>query len=587
MAGKSITLFMWGYQEHFRWSVEYLADKVLEALGAGVKAEVLLVGARRPDGRREHPVCVSPEDGKWPVQLFGNLLPAIERAYVENELHHMFFGDERTMQEKPEWARRASVSTCVAQALEDYDRSNGVISFIGLPRRIDDYYVTPIVQLPKKTIQHFVLLPIWEKRNESDHPGHRSLIHAAMSALLEEATEELERAEPGRNISGKMRSAEEIVRIAARNFMWTAGSSTSVRHYENDLFDVLNFVSSLMYEGTKGVGDLVLSDVSENAVTYIAKFAIPVPLREPRWVRKVLQMANEGVCIIADCDKIYGLGNLLPEAFSRERIGFVVRFIDHYHWELRFRGEVLLRSHYSVPRLPQEPFDRGMFIANYLRIFPKSSETHALHLWSLMKIQTQQRHGSMLVVSEDASSEASRLSGQGTCIESVHLSDTLLRSASGIDGTILVDPLGNCHAIGVILDGNASDMCTPSRGSRYNSGIRYVKAGLNRRLAIVVSEDGTVDLIPALRPLTSGKKIERQIALLETATKDNYREPRNWLDDNRFYMNTDQCARINIALDRLDSLPHNDTIYILTQRFMPHPEMDGSYIVDDADASNV
>lgn len=580
MRRQVITLFMWGYQEHFRWKLEYLGGKVLATLGADVKAEALLVGARKPDGRSKYPVCVSPEDGKWPVQLFENLLPEVENTYREHELHRMYFGDERAMQEKPEWARRDSVQTCVRQSLKVYDESNDTTSFCGQPRLIDDYYVTPVIQLPNKIFRQFPPLPVWEKRDESDITGHRSLIHAAISMLLQEATEELERAEPGRDLNGQMRSEEEIVRIAARNFMWTAGSSTSVRHYQNDLFDVLNIVSSLLYEGAKGIGELVLIDANREIVAFIAKFSKPVPLREPRWVRKVLQMASEGISIIADCDYIYGLGTLQPEAVANERAGFVVRFVDHYHWELRFRDQVFLRSHYSVPRLPQEPFNKAMFIANYRRMFPQSNELDALHMWSLMKIQMQQRHGSMIVVAADVAAEADRLNAQGTCVEPVRLTATLLRSASAIDGTILVDPFGNCHAVGVILDGDASYMCTPSRGSRYNSGVRYVKAGLNRRLAIIVSDDGTVDLIPALRPTISGRLIEQHIASLEVATRENYREARNWLDNNRFYMNSEQCERINLALDRLDALPHEDGIYILTNRFVPHPEMEESYVTE-------
>lgn len=581
MSRQTIKLFMWGYQEHFRRTLEYLSRKVLTALSANTMAEVLLVGVRKPGGKREHPVCVSPEDGKWSIGLFDNLLSSIESIYDQHELHRMYFGDERAMQEKPEWARRDSVRTCVNQSLEAYDRLNNVTSFCGEARLVDDYYVVPIIQLANRIFEQFPPLPIWQKRHDSDRPGYRGLIHAAMATVLREASEELERAEPGRNIIGQMRSDEEIIRIAARNFMWTAGSSTSIRYIENDLFDVLNIVSSLMYEGAKGIGELVLIDASQEMATFVAKFSKPVPLREPRWVRKVLQMANEGVSIIADCDKIYGLGTLNQNAITNERNGFTVRFVDHYHWELRFREQVLLRSHYSVPRLPQEPFDKAMFISNYSRLFTNSSELDALHLWSLMKTQMQLRHGSMIVVAEDVAAEASRLSGQGTSIEPVRLSETLLKSASGIDGTILIDPFGCCHAIGVILDGDASDTCTPSRGSRYNSGVRYVKAGLNRRLAIVVSDDGTIDIIPALRPLISRKSIARYIALLELATKENYHESRNWLDKNRFYMNNEQCNRINAALDRLDALPHTDGIYIFTNRFVPHSEMDESYITEE------
>ncbi|MBL1822865.1 hypothetical protein ELE64_33570, partial [Klebsiella pneumoniae] len=80
---------------------------------------------------------------------------------------------------------------------------------------------------------------------------------------------------------------------------------------------------------------------------------------------------------------------------------------------------------------------------------------------------------------------------------------------SGIDGTILLDPAGLCHAIGIILDGEATDECTPSRGSRYNSGVRYVQTSGTRRLAIVVSDDRTVDIIPQIKRLCSRSKIEQ------------------------------------------------------------------------------
>ena len=160
-----------------------------------------------------------------------------------------------------------------------------------------------------------------------------------------------------------------------------------------------------------------------------------------------------------------------------------------------------------------------------------------------MLTQIRQNHGSMIVVAEDADKEASRLSMQGTCINPILLSESLLESVSGIDGTILLDTSGYCHAIGLILDGEATAQCTPSRGSRYNSGVRYVQAGKNNRLAIVVSDDHTVDIIPEIRPLVSRSRIEYHISNLEIATLDNYHNSRNWLDEHRFYINEKQCCR--------------------------------------------
>ncbi|MGL5499764.1 MAG: hypothetical protein ACRDCK_01225, partial [Plesiomonas shigelloides] len=252
-----------------------------------------------------------------------------------------------------------------------------------------------------------------------------------------------------------------------------------------------------------------------------------------------------------------------------------------YHWELRCGNQALLRSHYAEPKLPQEPFDKAAFLANYARLFPETSHENGLNLWHLMMAQVSQEHGSMIVVAEDAASEARRLSKQGTCIEPTLLSEELLRSVSGIDGTIILDPAGFCHAIGIILDGEATEQCTPSRGSRYNSGVRYVHKGSHRRLAIVVSDDQTVDIIPMLRPLVSRSMIEQHVARLENATIENFHDPRNWLDKHRFYLNLDQCSRVNNSLERLDNLPKEFyRLYFSTEKFEVHPEMDESYLTD-------
>lgn len=114
----------------------------------------------------------------------------------------------------------------------------------------------------------------------------------------------------------------------------------------------------------------------------------------------------------------------------------------------------------------------------------------------------------------------------GHQLEPTQLTESLLRSVSGIDGTILLDPAGFCHAFGIILDGEATDHCTPSQGSRYNSAVRYVQAGNPRRLAIIVSDDRTINIIPRIIGLASRSKIERHIAAFEAATFDNYHDSR-------------------------------------------------------------
>lgn len=96
-----------------------------------------------------------------------------------------------------------------------------------------------------------------------------------------------------------------------------------------------------------------------------------------------------------------------------------------------------------------------------------------------------------------------------------------------------------------------------------------------------MSDDRTVDIIPMLRPLVSRSMIEQHVARLENATIENFHDPRNWLDKHRFYLNLDQCSRVNNSLERLDNLPKEFYhLYFSIEKFEVHPEMDESYLTD-------
>jgi hypothetical protein len=72
-----------------------------------------------------------------------------------------------------------------------------------------------------------------------------------------------------------------------------------------------------------------------------------------------------------------------------------------------------------------------------------------------------------------------------------------IQKLTSIDGSLLLLSNGECHAIGVILDGKATEQEDSSRGARYNSAIRYsqsIKGKINH-LIVVISEDGMIDFI--------------------------------------------------------------------------------------------
>lgn len=572
---------MWGYQEHFAHSLRSRAEQVFGELGIALRPDVLLVGVLKTDSKDQPPVCVEPEDGKWKLSLFSDIPVRYAETVKTHPLQTMFYSDEPSMHDKPENIRRLSATMVVCGSLQVFDRDHGVRSFCGAARPVGHYYVVPIIQAPESLFEQFPPLILPDTGDRFQPRGEQGLIHSCLGALLEEASRNLLGPDPGRSSSAEMRAATEIITEGAEDFMripdlltGTSGCASGV------LFQRLNIISSLFYERKKSLGSLVLVRPDNPSVEYLVRFETPIPLRHPRWARKVLEMSSAGAALLVSEGVIYGLGRLKSGRDSGALDGFTVNFLDHYHWELCCGDLALMYSRYREPRLPQEPISYERFQSNFLRIFPRADRENAEKLWTLFKECTNMRHGAMLVVAEDAASESLRLSDQGTPVRPRQMTPEVLERVSAIDGSILVDPTGVCHAVGVILDGQAMSDCSPGRGSRFNSALRYVRSDKHRRMAIVVSEDRTIEIVPLLRPQIQRNEIEEYIAKLEEASSDTYHEAQIWLDDHRFYFNSDQCLRINGALARLDELPREvGEIRYLTSRFEPNPELDDTYLL--------
>jgi hypothetical protein len=579
-----IDQFMFPYQHTFRGGLEILARNVFKHLGADVSPKVFLVGARSPDSKEHHPVCIEPEDGEWSRAPFDELLAKIEATIRDHPMQRMFYGDEAAMRDKPENIRRNSVTESIGAALALSDETRAIRSFCGFSVRVGDYYVVPVIQIPESLFRQFPPLDMPASDDPRIPRGYPSVIHASIAELLAEAAAELQRPEPGRGaLLSASRRAGEIVRIAASNFMRTPAYAIAKQYVPGELFDRFNLISSLMYEGLHGVGHLVLAKPDSATVEFLIRFKQPVPFRESRWARKILQMASADIALIADSEVIYGLGRIKATADDNAQGAFVIDFLDHFHWQLRRGQQVMLTARYGNATLAQESISRERFIENLSRLFPNSSAVARERLWTVFCTAVDVKHGSMIVVTSDAAQEARRLTQQGTSIEPTVLTPEVFKHVSGIDGTILVDVDGICHAVGVILDGIATPDCTPSRGSRFNSGVRYVHASNQPRLVIVVSDDRTIDVFPVLRPRINREDIERQLVMFEAATLDNYHKPRNWLDAHRFYLSKTQCERANAVLDRIEGLPKEvGVIYIHVSRFAHDEAMDDSYFLPAA-----
>jgi hypothetical protein len=571
---RTITLFMWGYQSHFRWTIEYRARRVFELLGAETEPKVLLVGVRRsglPDG---HPICVEPEDDEWSLEFFDGLLERIPPAIAAHPLQNMFYGDEPSNRDKPERIRREVIGDEVRRSLDKEGRKLGRRTFGSPAYPVGDYDVVCALQLPETVFRRFPSF-------EADWQGENyeaSLVHSCINTILEEARRGLALPEPGRTVSEEaIRSPDEIIRRAAASFMRT--QFIPGRFCTCDLFDVINRVSQLRYEGHTGIGRLELAAADDPNISYVLRLARPANLTETRWARKLLQMARADAALICEYGTIVGLGRVSDVSAEP----FSIEFLDHHLWELRRGAQVLFRCSFGEVRLPQEPIGQDRFVENMRRVFGTIQNPAIRRFRIVLDLLAQLRHGSSLVIAADAKSEAKRLARQGTVIEPTPLTKELIESASAIDGTILANEQGVCHAIGVILDGQASDESVPSRGARYNSAVRYVTDAPVPRMAFVISEDRTVDVIPLLRPAIERSRIEAAVTEIEKATLETYHKCRAFLDEYRFYLNAEQCEVVNKALDRIESEPSEvGQIILHTNRFAPHPAFNDSYLTKPA-----
>ena len=574
---RTINLFMWGYQPHFRIGIELRAERMFEIIGAEVGPKVFLVGVRRPEVGAGHPICVEPENGEWPASLFEGIADQIEEAIPRHPDQLMFYSDEVTTREKPERIRREVIAEEVRRRLASDDQRLGRRSFCSDAYPVGDYHVVCVLQVPGRLFRQHPPFKVAGVRGEYE----TSLVHACIRVLFREVIYGLAMPDPGRTLMDEaIRSAEEMVALAASSFM--RATFIEGRWNTTDLFTAVNRLSKLQYEGKAGRGRIVLAAAGDPNVEYVMRLAAPVSLSQTRWARKLLQTSSEETALVVEYGTILGLGKVSDLSAPP----FSIEFLEHHQWEFRRGEQILLRSSFGEVRLPQEPIGKERFIDNMRGIFPRIGEEAIARYRAVLDLLAQQRHGSSLVVAADAASEAKRLERQGTLIEPTPLTRQLLERATSIDGTILADPQGVCHAVGVILDGEASDESTPSRGARYNSAVRYVAAGSGERMAFVISEDRTLDVIPLLRPRVSRAAIQAAVEAISTATIEDFHDARNFLEKHRFYLDEAQCRIVNEALDRIENIPTEvGQILFETQRFEPHPAMNDSYLKDDGNAA--
>nr|WP_133260087.1 hypothetical protein [Streptacidiphilus pinicola] len=326
-----------------------------------------------------------------------------------------------------------------------------------------------------------------------------SIIEAILFALLEQAQRDLYMPNPsgaGPSDLGRLPYDTPEISVYAISTMvraalvraghTLAGAGTNAK---------FNALSSLLYEGRSPAGRLLIAPHNHAALDVALRFEEPVRLAEARHVRKLLEASGPAYALLMDHSHVYGLGAVVAGTELETEEIFTIAIRKGGVWQLEHGSSVLFTVRDNQPHLPTPQIDAARIRAAIAANIPNAD---AETLVTLARAAGEHRHGAMLIISSDAEAEAKRLAPQAMKTQPILLKSKLLDQLTNMDGGVLVDGKGNCHAVGVILDGLACDGSDPVRGSRFNNAARYIGSTIPSAVVLSYSSDGDVTIFSVL-----------------------------------------------------------------------------------------
>ncbi len=575
---------MWGFQGHFQGSVEFHAREVFGKLDASIEASAFLLGLLRDGASEEenYPVCLEPEDCGFSPEEFESIREdATHRKAVDPESQVMCT-DPRHHQSYQNRVQRKAERDSVLAVLNQRRTEGTAFYFSGfIP--VGHYDVGVVLRLSREGGMPYKLPKV---HSEERYGQFSSLSDAVIGEFFSDCLSALNVRDPEEVADIRERPVAELFRAAGSHLMESPVWATGGWEGMYGLYNACNAISSLRYEGDEGSGKVMIARDDHPNIARTISLAEPVRLSRPRAVRKLLEIASDEVFLLCDGVSVSGFGVPKGDYDQAQADLFEVEFVSHYTWELRHAHHRLMRVSYDNPALPPDPLDSDKLASDLERIFPETGEKDRARLIELALAACKQSHGTLVIVSESAAEEAERLAGQCTRLEPTQLTPNQVTRLGAIDGAILLNPNGDCHAIGAILDGLATKGGDPSRGARYNSAIRYI-SGKERTLALIVSEDGMVEWVPNLMPRIRRQDLEQAAAevnaLLQGETFQNDRTVKvlNWLRNHEFYLSSDLCEAGNELYDRLYAERTREGLMIVVHGpLKPNEEMSEEFLFD-------
>lgn len=480
----------WAYAPAYRSAAQTLASAIFDELDPTLRPRVFLVVL---SVTAEGTLKAQGLEASGPSLPGGFLLHVAERAATL----------KASLPDKgPGWStsgggKRLAALDAWRQAVQEVLGADAsateLVSFVGDPRPVDGVVVLTVLQLARRAWEAYYAL----RRSAADLRARRpaSLLDAVVTELLRRCASTLTECAESEGPPGMDHDPEEILATAGRLLTDTPALGEGVDLHLRGLFQACNTLASLPHEGRHTTGRLILSRPGYPGLQHRVTLAHPLRLHDLPAVRKLLVTSGSGMSLLSDGAVVFGLGGLDSNRSLPGESLFHIAFHRNSTWELSRGMRPLLRVNYGRPRLPRLAISEPRFRFYLTRTFGLLPMEDFERLWSLALAASEQRHGTILVITSAAEAEARRLALQGLSVTPVKLDRESLLAVSSIDGAVLIGPDTTCYAIGAILDGRAQGTGDPARGARYNSALRYVLSAEQPSLAVVVSEDGRVDLL--------------------------------------------------------------------------------------------
>jgi hypothetical protein len=571
----------------FIFNARFEAKSIFQKLDPRFDPRLFLVGFRVSEKKGEPLIAVGPDGTPFRPEAFAYVKKQAAIYRSEDPENGSYWGDDGMQQRKELQIRFRALRKATQEAVQAYPANKGYAAFCSWPVEHDGSHVILILQVEKEVFDNYYTLQkgTYRERGLHEYRVERSLIEAVAVQYLEATADELRSPNPGvgwYNIEDK----EHLMLKAAKRLMYTPAVAGGNDQGLHGLYEACNTLSTLKYEGKEGVGRIVIARPDHPCLDIKVTLSTPVRLHSYGAVRKLLQMASGSLCLLCDSYQVYGLGRVSSYDLKSEDL-FVVQFTKQFAWDLLHGDNRLMHVRYGEASISISGFPEEKFRADLPRVFPGIRAAAVGRLTSLAQCAAGQRHGCMLVISAAAAEEAKRLDSQCTRVDPFPLDDAVLGLLTSIDGSVLIDTAGNCHAIGVILDGMASPRCSPERGSRYNSAVRYV-FGRSDAMAVVKSEDGMINVFPDLRPQVCRSKIQSKLAALRSLAGNKIfdgaalGEVIEWLEEHEFYLTRAECDEANQRHEEAQAKKPSDVMYAVRQKpITPDPAMNDSYYLPE------